>query len=191
VFSPKLIEPCVLAGSAPKACGVCGGPWERVTEREPDREWRNGASPGGSKRNKVLGQAEHRGSLSDVPRWVTETVGWKQSCECGDKFCIACTGYGFESTDPEDSSACERCRGTGVDPDHTVPSLVLDPFAGAGTTGLVALQHGRSFIGIELNPEYVQMASERIATAERLGFRTPENGPVPIPGQLSMDGEAA
>ena len=40
--------------------------------------------------------------------------------------------------------------------------IVLDCFAGAGTTGLVATQHGRRFIGIELNPKYAQMARERI-----------------------------
>ena len=39
---------------------------------------------------------------------------------------------------------------------------VLDPFAGSGTTGLVALRHNREFIGCELNPEYAQMARERI-----------------------------
>jgi DNA modification methylase len=39
---------------------------------------------------------------------------------------------------------------------------VLDPFAGAGTTGLVALRHDRSFIGIELNPEYAELARNRI-----------------------------
>ena len=39
---------------------------------------------------------------------------------------------------------------------------VLDPFFGAGTTGLVAKQEGRGYIGIELNPEYVEMAEARI-----------------------------
>jgi DNA modification methylase len=39
---------------------------------------------------------------------------------------------------------------------------VLDPFAGAGTTGMVALRHDRSFIGIELNPDYVRLARDRI-----------------------------
>jgi DNA modification methylase len=39
---------------------------------------------------------------------------------------------------------------------------VLDPFAGAGTTGMVALRHNRSFVGIELNPEYARMARQRI-----------------------------
>ena len=41
-------------------------------------------------------------------------------------------------------------------------ALILDPFCGSGTTGLVALRHDRSFIGIELSPEYAEMARERI-----------------------------
>ncbi|KZK96324.1 Modification methylase DpnIIB [Pseudovibrio sp. Ad5] len=40
--------------------------------------------------------------------------------------------------------------------------VVLDPFGGAGTTGLVALRHGRRAILIELNPEYAAIARERI-----------------------------
>lgn len=39
---------------------------------------------------------------------------------------------------------------------------VLDPFAGAGTTGLVALRLGRAFLGIELKQEYIDMANCRI-----------------------------
>ena len=39
---------------------------------------------------------------------------------------------------------------------------VLDPFAGSGTTGLVALRLNRRFIGIELSPEYLEMARRRI-----------------------------
>jgi len=39
---------------------------------------------------------------------------------------------------------------------------VLDPFAGSGTTGIVARRHGRRFVGIELNPEYVELARARI-----------------------------
>lgn len=45
--------------------------------------------------------------------------------------------------------------------------VVLDPFGGAGTTGLVARQHGRNSILIELNPEYADMARNRIAPAIR------------------------
>ncbi len=41
-------------------------------------------------------------------------------------------------------------------------TLVLDPFSGAGTTGAVAVQHGRRYIGIELNPDYLEMSRKRI-----------------------------
>lgn len=44
-------------------------------------------------------------------------------------------------------------------------SLVLDPFGGAGTTGLVAMQEGRRSIMCELNPEYAAMARARLDQA--------------------------
>lgn len=44
---------------------------------------------------------------------------------------------------------------------------VLDPFNGAGTTGLVAQQHGRSYVGIELNPEYAQIARDRLVGVDQ------------------------
>jgi DNA modification methylase len=43
-----------------------------------------------------------------------------------------------------------------------VGGTVIDPFMGAGTTGLVALEEGRRFVGIELNAEYVKMAAQRL-----------------------------
>ncbi|MDR2887159.1 MAG: site-specific DNA-methyltransferase [Bacteroidales bacterium] len=41
--------------------------------------------------------------------------------------------------------------------------VVLDPFFGAGTTGLVARNTERNYIGIELNPDYVKIAGERLS----------------------------
>ena len=46
---------------------------------------------------------------------------------------------------------------------------VLDPFCGSGTTGAVAIQEGRDFIGIEINPEYSKMSEQRIRTAAQEG----------------------
>ena len=40
--------------------------------------------------------------------------------------------------------------------------LILDCFAGAGTTGLVAERHNRNSIMIELNEDYIEMAKKRI-----------------------------
>jgi site-specific DNA-methyltransferase (adenine-specific)/site-specific DNA-methyltransferase (cytosine-N4-specific) len=40
--------------------------------------------------------------------------------------------------------------------------LVLDPFLGSGTTALAAIELGRNYTGIEINPEYVELSKERI-----------------------------
>lgn len=40
--------------------------------------------------------------------------------------------------------------------------LVMDPFCGSGTVGVVALRHGRRFVGIDLQPNYLPLAHERI-----------------------------
>lgn len=45
-----------------------------------------------------------------------------------------------------------------------VGDVVLDPFSGAGTSGLVALRHDRRYVGIELNPGYVEMSRRRIVS---------------------------
>lgn len=39
---------------------------------------------------------------------------------------------------------------------------VLDPFSGSGTTGVVALMHGRNYVGCELNPDYADISLNRI-----------------------------
>ncbi len=46
--------------------------------------------------------------------------------------------------------------------------LVLDPFLGSGTTAVVAQSLGRNWLGIELNPNFVELASQRIAFAREL-----------------------
>lgn len=43
--------------------------------------------------------------------------------------------------------------------------IVLDPFMGSGTTAAVAIQHGRQYLGCELNPEYGSLQLERISNA--------------------------
>ena len=43
-----------------------------------------------------------------------------------------------------------------------VGGVVLDPFFGSGTTGIVAVKNSRKFIGIDINPEYCKTARERI-----------------------------
>ena len=57
--------------------------------------------------------------------------------------------------------------------------LVLDPFTGSGTVAVVALKHGRNFVGVELNPEYAEIAKKRIESSQpmfnevNVDFHTP------------------
>ena len=62
---------------------------------------------------------------------------------------------------------------------------VLDPFAGAGTTGVAAVLEGRSFIGVELTEHYHQVAETRIRTAAQ-GYR--DDG---AQGVLGLEEESA
>jgi DNA modification methylase len=50
-----------------------------------------------------------------------------------------------------------------------VGDTVLDPFNGSGTTGAVAVEHGRNYVGIELNPAYIELAKARIEAAQAQG----------------------
>ena len=53
--------------------------------------------------------------------------------------------------------------------EKTKAETILDPFMGSGTTGVAAVQMGRSFIGIEREPKYFDIACKRIAEAQRQG----------------------
>jgi DNA modification methylase len=47
---------------------------------------------------------------------------------------------------------------------------VLDPFNGSGTAGMVSLENGRNYVGIELNPEYVELTNERLKVTQPTMF---------------------
>jgi len=63
-------------------------------------------------------------------------------------------------------SLIKPCISIGSRPD----SVVLDPFFGSGTVGVVCLQTNRRCVGIELNPEYTRIARKRIESAQNLSF---------------------
>jgi DNA modification methylase len=61
----------------------------------------------------------------------------------------------FATFPPEIPEICIRAG-------SKIGDTILDPFSGAGTTGLVADKLGRKYIGIELNPKYANMGNDRI-----------------------------
>ena len=156
-FGRKWIEPCILAGTSEKGvCPKCGGPWVRVVEKSGGRDWHNDKMKDKGIPGQILGNAGYKRGQSTSPlnnTQTTVTTGWSQACTCN----MAYPDYGAAKDDPA------------YVPYAPIPATVLDPFAGSGTTGLVAYEHGREFIGIELSPEYVKMAEKRIARATAQG----------------------
>jgi site-specific DNA-methyltransferase (adenine-specific) len=58
--------------------------------------------------------------------------------------------------------------------------VVLDPFMGSGTTGVVCSELGRSFIGIEIEPKYFDIACRRIEAATRQSDMFVQRPPAPV-----------
>jgi len=75
---------------------------------------------------------------------------------------------------------CSCDAGAGV-----IPALVLDPFAGSGTTLVVAQRLGRRALGIELSPTYAQMARRRIVADQ--GVLPQHAAEVAHPAQLRLE----
>ena len=131
-FPPKLVEPCILAGTSAKGCcAECGAPWARVISDEA--AWKEQRSKLAEVRDDSVGGKLTASWASNTPGVTPSrrTVYWLPSCKCGA---------------------------------DTKPCVVLDPFAGAGTVGLVADRLNRDAILLELSPEYAEMARERIVS---------------------------
>jgi DNA modification methylase len=115
--------------------------------KEPARDWGTRDRTKGKYHNAGTGLTPHTGLTKSYEKknkrsvWIITTKPFK-----GAHFAVM----------PEDLAV--PCILAGSE----VGDTVLDPFAGSGTTGVVALRHGRKFIGVELNPEYIKLAEERI-----------------------------
>lgn len=142
-FPPALPERCIKAGTSERGCcPTCGAPWKRIVEKQrvPTRP---------AHESKIYVDPEnspyeqHNGTIvgnRDPLRHITRTVT-----------------TGWQQT----------CKCPEREP---IQCTVLDPFFGAGTTGLMAEHLGRNWLGCELNPEYAAMAEARIAA----GYKPPK-----------------
>ena len=82
VFPEDLIEPCILAGTSPQACEICGAPWERVVERK--RFKRNELPPSDPRYRPNVYQGAYDGinGKGDAGYTETKTIGWQPTCTC-------------------------------------------------------------------------------------------------------------
>jgi DNA modification methylase len=160
-FPEELITPCILAGTSEKGCCIaCEAPWERVIDNEPDysnvpKAW---SEDMGSNRTLITGYArqEYTGKHAESAK---QAAGRRVLANVK-----AARDNGGDHDNPFPpkrtlgwTPSC-KCEG----PQQTQACVVLDPFCGSGTTGVVALRYQRNFVGIELNPTYALMAERRI-----------------------------
>jgi DNA modification methylase len=127
-YPEKLIEPCILAGTSEQGCCPECG---APWERIVERT--NESNWEMRKELGAVGGSMHGGNKQQIG------AGWSHDLPSRE---VQTVGW---------RANCNH----GHDP---VPCVVLDPFSGSGTTGKVAVKHRRQYIGIELNPQYIDMA---------------------------------
>ena len=134
-FPPALVEPCIKAATSEHGCCPnCGSGWARVVDRTSGRDisWRQ--SQGAT--DKHTGRIE-QGLSSN-----------KSGFNKGDKALY------YDNAPRNTTLGWRPTCDCGLD--DTVPSLVLDPFCGSGTTLLVARELGRRGVGCDLSLPYLR-----------------------------------
>lgn len=140
VMPGKLAARCIAAGTPEGGvCQTCAAPFSRA--------WTYAQRPrhsGAEKRRETAAQNAQQGITSKEGTRPAGSVGpatpkldhgWKPTC---------------------------RCSRVADDVGLAAKAIVLDPFFGAGTTGLVARRMGRACVGIELSADSVTLAAERL-----------------------------
>lgn len=137
VFPEKLVEPCILAGTSAKGCCSECGAPWRRVTRREFKPQADVSSEKGIRGHDGQKPMDESNTWAGTPRGTTESQT---------------TGWGPTCGCPEH---------------EPTEQWVLDPFCGSGTTGIVALAHGRKFCGIDLSEEYLKtMAIPRLKAAE-------------------------
>jgi len=129
-------------------------------------------------RRAILAGTSARGACPECGapwrRVVEQTKSWRESAYDDNGRQTYRNGSGNRTVRPSNGGmSTSEYATTGWQPTctcannaDTVPCVVLDPFLGSGTTLAVAQTLGRSGIGIELNPQYAELARQRIGKAQ-------------------------
>lgn len=132
-YPPELLERPIQAGCPPKVCKKCGTPYEReIDARKVDAGY----------------------TKEELDEWQDDTGILNPS------------RLGLDSKSDDDKVYRAKFLGwekkCDCETDEIVSGIVIDPFMGSGTTGVVAKKNDRRWIGIDLNQDYVDFAEERI-----------------------------
>lgn len=136
------------------------------------------ATLGGLRRARAAGTPGHVLGKNPGDVWQVATRGYRGAhfatfpealirrpilATCPQAVCTAC-GHPWRRKAQLERGALLPC-GCGA---PTRPGVVLDPFFGSGTVGVAAQRLGRDWIGIEVNPTYVELAEARLASPGRI-----------------------
>lgn len=146
IFPEKLVEICILLGTAAQNCEVCGAPWVRVIERGAELYNRGSVRANSGMHEDIVNSrisalGVNTSQYAPDHEWKVykqNTLGFRPSCAC-------------------------QQNGTGK-------SIVLDPFMGSGTVARVAESLGRDWIGIDLQPNYAEIVAKRTAVTKGIGI---------------------
>ncbi len=194
----NLARLCILASTSEKGCCPhCAAPFVRVVESNRTRDGKpltgSWARPGEPRRLVPTGVGHWRDCTD------TRTLGWRPSCRCAGPewpFSRCLTIEALPGRTPEERAAA-KARVLPLLAEYarlpTQPATVLDPFAGSGTTGLVADRLRLDAILIELSPAYAAMARRRIEAGAPLfqpvEAAAPPAAPQSQPEQFALFGE--
>lgn len=164
-FPRQLVEKCVRLGSSEHGCcPECGKPWIR-----------NVSSVCAATRPSEISKYDEADGVRDVRydrrrhiRTDIKTLGWKPGCEC-----VNPNGLSYTMHDGTKGNVSVLY--------NPVSCAVLDCYCGSGTTGVVATQQGRRFVGIDASETYCNMARRRIANPE------PEPEVLDVEGQMMFE----
>jgi DNA modification methylase len=181
VFPCRLVEPMIKAGTSERGCcAACGAPWRRVVEQQTnprriEKYTAHGQHVGTLRNDDGIG-GPGSGALTPSVR----TLGWYPHCRCDGLPPLPKYPCPKKANAPTPAEVAvlaaywQRVQSLLplATPLDTVPAIVLDPFAGAGTTLLAARRLGRRALGIELSPQFADMARKRVADDLPLFNRT-------------------
>lgn len=139
LFPSALAEIPILASTSQEGCcDKCGSPLKRLVDKGKHiRELQQNCGGPNYNGQAIKSYREYKAQdPSDLKRRILEGLREKYT-------------IGWIPT-------C-KCKNIGI-----VPCNVIDPFNGAASTGVAALKNGRNYIGIDINPKYIQMSKQRL-----------------------------
>lgn len=165
-FPEDLVKPCILAGTSERGCcPKCGAPWERVVEKAGGT---TGTSWHDHRNDLELGQRGGTAMREGFESYEVRTAGWRPTCvHYNQQYRLLMPRAKSRRKQRQHDAARSwwkraRKRPAPFEAD-TEPAIVLDPFAGSGTTGRVAEDLGRDWVLIDINSKYAGMAGRRTA----------------------------